>query len=97
MSCMGFTSGPSEVEGKHSTALCDLFANYFTGKTDCICVELDIRCQGQNLHSTQDSSCPVLCDCFQVMQPEDVDKILGGVKSTTCMLDPCPSWLIKAS
>ena len=31
------------------------------------------------------------------MQPDDVDRILGEVNATTCVLDPCPSWLIKAA
>ena len=26
-----------------------------------------------------------------------MDRLLGRVKLTTCLLDPCPSWLIKAS
>lgn len=34
------------VEGKHST-YCDLFANRFTGKLNCICSELDARLQVQ--------------------------------------------------
>uniref|UniRef100_A0A803TMK0 Reverse transcriptase domain-containing protein n=1 Tax=Anolis carolinensis TaxID=28377 RepID=A0A803TMK0_ANOCA len=38
-------------------------------------------------------------DCFQLVQPEDVDKVLGEdvdkVLATPCILDSCPSWLIK--
>ena len=32
---------------------------------------------------------------FQLYQPDDVDRTLGEVKATTCLLDPCISWLRK--
>nr|XP_060618433.1 uncharacterized protein LOC132767443 [Anolis sagrei ordinatus] len=44
---------------------------------------------------TRAPACPVLMDSFQLVKPEDVDKILGGMRPTTCILDPCPSWLLK--
>uniref|UniRef100_A0A803TYG3 Reverse transcriptase domain-containing protein n=1 Tax=Anolis carolinensis TaxID=28377 RepID=A0A803TYG3_ANOCA len=34
-------------------------------------------------------------DSFQLVELEDVDKILGEVRLTTCILDPCPSWLVR--
>uniref|UniRef100_A0A803TVM8 Reverse transcriptase domain-containing protein n=1 Tax=Anolis carolinensis TaxID=28377 RepID=A0A803TVM8_ANOCA len=34
-------------------------------------------------------------DSLQSVQPEDVDKVLGEARATTCILDPCPSWLVK--
>ncbi|KAF7247075.1 putative RNA-directed DNA polymerase from transposon BS [Varanus komodoensis] len=37
---------------------------------------------------------PKLMDEFQLLRPDDVDKALGRVRPTTCLLDPCPSWLI---
>lgn len=40
-------------------------------------------------------SCPVLCDAFQNVHPEDVDRTLGRVKPTSCLLDSCSSCLIK--
>uniref|UniRef100_A0A8D2J6W7 Reverse transcriptase domain-containing protein n=1 Tax=Varanus komodoensis TaxID=61221 RepID=A0A8D2J6W7_VARKO len=36
----------------------------------------------------------LLMDGFQLMRPDDVDKVLGQVCPTTCLLDPCPSWLL---
>ena len=36
-------------------------------------------------------------DEFQLLRPEDVDRVLGSVCSTTALLDPCPSWLIGRS
>ncbi|KAF7246011.1 Macrophage mannose receptor 1 [Varanus komodoensis] len=38
---------------------------------------------------------PKLMDEFQLLRPDDVDKVLGQVRPTTCLLDPCPSWLIN--
>lgn len=37
------------VEGQHSVARCDLFANYFASKSDCIYSELDSGLNVQNL------------------------------------------------
>uniref|UniRef100_A0A8D2JHL2 Reverse transcriptase domain-containing protein n=1 Tax=Varanus komodoensis TaxID=61221 RepID=A0A8D2JHL2_VARKO len=34
-------------------------------------------------------------DEFQLLRPDDGDKVLGRVRPTTCLLDPCPSWLIN--
>ena len=42
-------------------------------------------------------ACPVWMDGFQLLQPDDVDKTLGEVKATICLLGTCPSWLIKAA
>ncbi|KAF7239030.1 Potassium voltage-gated channel subfamily H member 6 [Varanus komodoensis] len=39
---------------------------------------------------------PKLMDEFQLLRPADVDKVLGQVCPTTCLVEPCPSWLIKA-
>lgn len=36
-------------------------------------------------------------DHFDSLSQDKVDRILAAVKPTTCPLDPCPSWLIKAS
>ncbi|KAF7254400.1 hypothetical protein EYD10_00419 [Varanus komodoensis] len=59
----------------------------------------------QELDSTSDSeasgeipmspSGPKLMDEFQLLGPDDVDKVLGRVRPTTCLLDPCPSLLIN--
>uniref|UniRef100_A0A803THP9 ribonuclease H n=1 Tax=Anolis carolinensis TaxID=28377 RepID=A0A803THP9_ANOCA len=40
-------------------------------------------------------ACPVLLDSFQLVELEDMDKILGEARPTTCILDPCPSWLVR--
>ncbi|KAF7246241.1 RNA-directed DNA polymerase from mobile element jockey [Varanus komodoensis] len=77
-------------------AHCDDFAKNFREKIAQIRHELD---------STSDSEVsgeipmpppgPKLMDEFQLLQPDDVDKVLGRVRPTTCLLDPCPSWLIN--
>ena len=36
-------------------------------------------------------------DEFQLLRPEDVDRVLGSVHSSTTPFDPCPSWLIGRS
>lgn len=43
------------------------------------------------------STYPVAMDTFQLVQPEDVNRIRGGARLATCILDPCPFWLIKAA
>ena len=40
---------------------------------------------------------PAFMDSFPFLRPDDVDRTLGKVKATTCLLDPCPSWLIHKS
>uniref|UniRef100_A0A803T6B3 Reverse transcriptase domain-containing protein n=1 Tax=Anolis carolinensis TaxID=28377 RepID=A0A803T6B3_ANOCA len=44
---------------------------------------------------TSAPACPVLLDSFQLVELEDADKILGKARPTTCILDPCPSWLVR--
>ena len=34
---------------------------------------------------------------LQFLQPDDVVRILGEVKFTLCLQDPCPSWLINTA
>ncbi|KAF7245550.1 hypothetical protein EYD10_08337 [Varanus komodoensis] len=88
--------GPKKDLVPPSKARCDDFAKHFREKIAQIRHKLD---------STSDSeasgeipmlpSGPKLMDEFQLLQPDDVDKVLGQVRPTTCLLDPCPSWLIN--
>lgn len=34
---------------------------------------------------------------FSLFEPKDMDKILGKVRPPHCVLNPCPSWLIKSA
>ncbi|XP_058024796.1 uncharacterized protein LOC131191063 [Ahaetulla prasina] len=34
---------------------------------------------------------------FDPVTPDDMDRLLGRLNSTTCLLDPCPSWMVLAT
>uniref|UniRef100_A0A8D2J5Z0 Reverse transcriptase domain-containing protein n=1 Tax=Varanus komodoensis TaxID=61221 RepID=A0A8D2J5Z0_VARKO len=77
-------------------ARCDDFAKHFREKIAQIRHEFDSAIESdfaRELPSMPLS--PQLMDEFQLLQPDDVDKVLGQVCPTTCLLDPCPSWLPK--
>uniref|UniRef100_A0A803TWP1 Reverse transcriptase domain-containing protein n=1 Tax=Anolis carolinensis TaxID=28377 RepID=A0A803TWP1_ANOCA len=57
--------------------------------------ELDVSISAMPEEVPEASVCPILMDSFQLVQPDDVDKVLGAVRATTCILDPCPAWLIN--
>lgn len=87
-----------EVWGAHSEEGCEQFATYFTSKIDHICLELDSRFEMQNQLVHGCSACLLLWDKFQIILPEDVDRIFAVVRPTSCMLnDPCSFWLLKAA
>ena len=81
-----------------SSARCDEFAIHFEEKIAQIRSGLDSTVTAK---SEDVSSVPclgqTLMDEFQLLRPEDVDRVLGSVRSTTTPLDPCPSWLIRRS
>ncbi|KAF7254503.1 Beta-tectorin [Varanus komodoensis] len=81
-----------------SKARCDDFARHFREKIAQIRHELDSTIDSEVFGETPMlPSGPELLDEFQLLRPDDVDKVLGQVRPTTCLLDPCPSWLIKNS
>uniref|UniRef100_A0A670HUI6 Reverse transcriptase domain-containing protein n=1 Tax=Podarcis muralis TaxID=64176 RepID=A0A670HUI6_PODMU len=88
------TSGPSTG---HMFS-CNDFAKFFADKIAQIREEVDSTVgAGPGRESARVLSSQVEWDQFQSVTSEDVDRLLGRVKPTTCLLDPCPSWLIKAS
>ncbi|KAF7247933.1 Nephrocystin-3 [Varanus komodoensis] len=90
--------GPKEELTPPSKARCDDFAEHFREKIAQIRHELDSTIDSEVLRETPTlPSGPELLDEFQLLRPDDVDKVLGRVRPTTCLLDPCPSWLIKDS
>ncbi|KAF7247065.1 RNA-directed DNA polymerase from mobile element jockey [Varanus komodoensis] len=90
--------GPKEELIPPSKARCDDFAEHFREKIAQIRHELDSTIDSEVLRETPTlPSGPELLDEFQLLRPDDVDKVLGRVRPTTCLLDPCPSWLIKDS
>ncbi|XP_067320839.1 uncharacterized protein [Anolis sagrei] len=79
----------------NSAAHCEAFARFFADKVALIRSGLDATLDAVSVDVTQAPACPILLDSFQFVKPEDVDKILGGMRPTTSILDPCPSWLLK--
>ncbi|XP_061463050.1 uncharacterized protein LOC133375459 [Rhineura floridana] len=79
-------------------ARCNEFAEHFQHKILCIRRDLDSHFMTVSPNEVSGAqSSHVLLDEFQSVQFEDVDKVLGQVRATTSVLDPCPSWLIKTS
>uniref|UniRef100_A0A670JC50 Reverse transcriptase domain-containing protein n=1 Tax=Podarcis muralis TaxID=64176 RepID=A0A670JC50_PODMU len=77
---------------------CNDFAKFFADKVAQIREEVDSTVgAGPGRESARVLSSQVVLDQFQSVTSKDVDRLLGRVKPTTCLLDPCPSWLIKAS
>lgn len=84
-------------------ACCNQFAILFANKINCIWVDLDSGLAPQNLDAPGslsslllwDLSSFVLWDEFPLVSTEDVDWIVGRIRSTMFILDSCPSRLIK--
>ncbi|KAF7249458.1 RNA-directed DNA polymerase from mobile element jockey [Varanus komodoensis] len=90
--------GPKEDPMPPSKARCDDFARHFREKIAQIRHELDSTNESEVSGETPMlPSGPKLLEEFQLLRPDDVDKVLGQVRPTTCLLDPCPSWLINNS
>ncbi|KAF7244332.1 hypothetical protein EYD10_09255 [Varanus komodoensis] len=89
---------PKEDLVTPSKARCDDFARHFREKIAQIHHELDSTIDSEVFRETPMlPSGPELLDEFQLLRPDDVDKVLGQVRPTTCLLDPCPSWFINNS
>uniref|UniRef100_A0A8D2LRL2 Reverse transcriptase domain-containing protein n=1 Tax=Varanus komodoensis TaxID=61221 RepID=A0A8D2LRL2_VARKO len=87
--------GPKKDPVPPSMAHCDNFAQHFKEKITQIRHELDSTSDSDPLgEMPMTPSGQILMDEFQLLQPDDVDKVLGKVCPTTCLLDPCPSWLL---
>lgn len=56
---------------------------------------MDSGLEAQNLDTRSTPSGPVLWREFGLTSPEDMGRIVGGVRPTTGILNPCASWLIK--
>ena len=59
--------------------------------------DLDAVVDGGPVDVTLAMACPVLTDKYQSVQLEDVGRTLGEVKASSCVLDPCLSWLSSAA
>ncbi|KAF7236044.1 putative RNA-directed DNA polymerase from transposon BS [Varanus komodoensis] len=88
--------GPKKDLVSPSKACCDDFAKHFREKIAQIRHELDSTSDSEASGEIPMSpSGPKLMDEFQLLRPDDVDKVLGRLRPTTCLLDSCPSWLIN--
>ena len=80
----------------NSTHSCEAFASFFAEKVLLLRRDLPANLDTiMELEAPRLSSGPVL-DHFDRILPADVDRFLQAGRPTTCPLDPCPSWLIRA-
>lgn len=91
-----FTQHPPGIDGVSLTADYNAFVGDFAGKIDHIHLELDCGLFAQTWEGQGHLSGPVLWDMFWFVQFKDIQRILDKVRPISCMLDFCPSWLIKA-
>ena len=56
-----------------------------------------VRINTGPVHVSMVHVCPALMVKFKFLPLGDVDRTLGEVKVSTCLLDPWPSWLIKVA
>lgn len=68
---------------------------FFADKIGHLHANLDSVLVGQNLSIHKIPSCLVLRDSCQMVQPEDIERVLGKVKPKSCVLNPYSSWLTK--
>ncbi|KAF7243102.1 RNA-directed DNA polymerase from mobile element jockey [Varanus komodoensis] len=88
--------GPKKEPVPPSITRCDDFAQHFKEKVTQIRHEQDSTSDSDSLGEVPMlPSGHVLLHEFQLLWPDDVDKVLGQVRPTTCLLDPCPSWLLN--
>uniref|UniRef100_A0A803TMD6 Reverse transcriptase domain-containing protein n=1 Tax=Anolis carolinensis TaxID=28377 RepID=A0A803TMD6_ANOCA len=80
-----------------SATQCSEFAHHFADKVAQTRFDLDASFVAMPKEVTEAPVCSNLWDSFQLVRPDDVDRILGAVRATTCSADPCPSWLIKSA
>ncbi|XP_062835007.1 uncharacterized protein LOC134298508 [Anolis carolinensis] len=86
---------PQDGIPDNSAARCEVFARFFADKVALIRSGFDTILTAASEDVTRAPACPILMDSFQLVELEDVDKVLGEVRATTCILDPCPSWLVR--
>ncbi|KAF7254508.1 Cadherin EGF LAG seven-pass G-type receptor 2 [Varanus komodoensis] len=87
--------GPRKDPVPPSITHCGNFAQHFKEKIAQIRHKLDSTSDSDSLGEVPMlPSGHILLDEFQLLWPDDVDKVLEQVRSTTCLLDPCLSWLL---
>lgn len=87
---------PTPTGGEHMEAHCGMFAQHFVNKIDQIRHDLVATLTA----SSDVPGAPVksiFWDSFQLVETEGVDRILWSLRPSSCLLDPCPGWLIRSA
>lgn len=85
---------PPTDQKEYTVARCDTFTKHFPDKTTYNhALEEVIMPDDVPLAF----SCPVLWDSFQLLQPEDMNRLLWSVRPSACVLDPCPAGFIRSA
>ncbi|XP_064420139.1 uncharacterized protein LOC135359115 [Latimeria chalumnae] len=85
---------PIDTSGSQSV---DSFLEYFSKKVDLIRADISSSYSniGDNFLSRDSPNHAILWDEFSSVSVTQVEQVLCGLRLTTCIFDPCPSWLIK--
>ena len=75
---------------------CEAFASFFAEKILRLRQDFSAEFGADSEVEAPRLSCGLVFDHFKLFSLADVDKALKAVRPTTCPLDPCPSWLVKA-
>ncbi|XP_064421347.1 uncharacterized protein LOC135359563 [Latimeria chalumnae] len=85
---------PSDTCGSQS---CDSFLDYFSKKVDLIRSDISSNhCIIGDKNISRDlSNHAILWNRFSSVSNASIEQVLCGLRPTTCIFDPCPSWLIR--
>ena len=75
---------------------CEAFASFFAEKILWLRQEFSAEFGADSEIEALRLSCGPNFDRFNLFSLADMDKTLKAVQPTTCPLDQCPSWLVKA-
>lgn len=67
-----------------------MLRNLLEDKIIWFCFQLDVGVAAGLVEAPGAGSCPVIWERFDPTAPKEVDRILGRMSTSTCVLDPCP-------
>uniref|UniRef100_M3XGK1 Reverse transcriptase domain-containing protein n=1 Tax=Latimeria chalumnae TaxID=7897 RepID=M3XGK1_LATCH len=75
----------------------DSFCDYFSNKVDLIRADIASSFSniGDDLLGRDSLNHAILWDVFSPVSVAQVERVLLGLKPTSCIFDPCPFWLFK--
>lgn len=73
------------------------YAEHMAVKIGRICSTLDSSLRAESMEVIRTTSYKVIWAKCEPVEPEEVDRALSAAGLATCVLDLCPSWLMKAS